>query len=356
MALELYNYLHPFVEKTDNKKLIAIPLAVLALAIIIILFTTVKTGYPVALGMDFVGGTQFSFTTSLSESQIEEMFSDYPLDEVRTSGNRMIVQFGQMADEDLENIEKLIYGNSAFSNVEEKQVAPVYSEQLQKTAFLAIILSFIGMAVVVTILFRKVVPAGAVIISAVSDILVPVAFMDLFGIELTLGTVAALLMLIGYSVDSDILLTNKVLKRSGNLNDKISSAMRTGLLMTSTTAAAFLVMYLVSTYLHYIVPSVPPIPLLSQISLIVLVGLVIDIFNTWFLNVGILRAYLTKGKSGHHYGGSGGTKPKADAVSKAETKNTSSNTKNSNNNNNNNNNNNPKSGKPKSKANGGKNA
>ncbi|WNY25940.1 protein translocase subunit SecF [Methanolapillus millepedarum] len=306
MALELYNYLYPFVEKTDDKKLIAIPLAVLAVAIIIILLTTVKTGYPVALGMDFVGGTQFSVTTNLSESQIQEMFSDYPLDEVLMNGNRVIMQFGQMEDGETENLEKIIYGNSTFTNVEEKQVAPVYSEQLQETALLAIIFSFIGMAIVIVLMFRKLIPAGTVILAAVSDIIVPIAFMDIFGIELTLGTVAALLMLIGYSVDSDILLTNKVLKRSGNMNDKISSAMRTGLLMTSTTAAAFLVMYLVSTYLHYIVPSVPPIPLLSQISLIVLVGLVIDIFNTWFLNVGILRHYLTRGKSAYHSSGHGG--------------------------------------------------
>ncbi|WNY26512.1 protein translocase subunit SecF [Methanolapillus ohkumae] len=315
MAFELYNYLYPFVEKTDDKKLIAIPLAILAVAIVIILFTTVKTGSPMALGMDFVGGTQFAVTTSLSESQIQEMFSDYPMDEVRISGSRAILQFGQMDEEDLKNIESLIYQNPSFTNVEEKQVAPVYSEQLQKTALMAIVLSFIGMALVVFILFRKIVPSGAVILSAVSDILIPIAFMDLFGIELTLGTVAALLMLIGYSVDSDILLTNKVFKRSGNLNDKISGAMRTGLLMTTTTIAAFLVMYLVSTYLHYIVPSVPPIPLLSQISLIVLVGLIVDIFNTWFLNAGILKMYLSKkpgsgrsgssGKSGSNGSGSG---------------------------------------------------
>ena len=39
--------------------------------------------------------------------------------------------------------------------------------------------------------------------------------MRVVGIELSLGTLAALLMLIGYSVDSDILLTNRVLKRRG---------------------------------------------------------------------------------------------------------------------------------------------
>lgn len=296
MRFELYHYLQPFVQKTGDKKLIAIPLAVLAVALIIIAFMTVYTGSPVSLGMDFVGGTQFSVTTALTEEQLTDMFSDYPLNDIRISGNRVVLQFSMMGSEELTALENFIYGNSAFRDIEEQQVSPIYSTQLQRTALFAVVLSFIGMAAVVFILFRQIVPALAVILSAAADIIIPIAFMSLFGIELTLGTIAALLMLIGYSVDSDILLTNKVLKRSGNLNDKIAGAMHTGMLMTTTTAAAFLMMFIVSTFAHYIIPGIPPIPLLSQISLIVLVGLLADILNTWFLNVGILRMYLTRSK------------------------------------------------------------
>ena len=297
MKFELYNFIHPFVQKTDDKKLIAIPLAILAIALLIIVFTTIKTGSPVALGMDFVGGTQFSVTTNLTEEQLEDMFSEYPLNNIRISGTRAILQFSQLQGGELESLEKMIHGNTIFRDIEQRQVEPTYSKELQKSALYAVLLSFCGMAAVVFIMFRKMVPSFAVIISSVTDIIVPLAFMNILGMELTLGAVAALLMLIGYSVDSDILLTNKVLKRSGNLDDKIAGAMRTGLLMTTTTIAAFLVMFLVSTYLHYIVPSIPPIPLLSQISLIVLVGLIIDIFSTWFLNTGILRMYVKSPKS-----------------------------------------------------------
>ncbi|MCL2549511.1 MAG: protein translocase subunit SecF [Methanimicrococcus sp.] len=303
MKFELYYYIQPFVQKTDNKKLIAIPLAILAVALIIIAAMTIQTGSPVTLGMDFVGGTQFTVTSTLTEKQYQDMFSDYPLNDIRISGNRAILQFSQMSSEELTALEGLIWNNSAFSDIDQKQVSPIYSQQLQKQAFYALILSFIGMAAVIFLFFRKVVSSLAVILSAASDILIAVAFMNIFRIELTLGTVAALLMLIALSVDSNILLTNKVLKRSGNLEDKISGAMRTGLLMTTTTVAAFFVMYVVSTFLHYIVPGIPPIPLLSQISLIVLIGLLMDILNTWFLNAGILRMYLTRSKSRSKKGG-----------------------------------------------------
>ena len=53
-------------------------------------------------------------------------------------------------------------------------------------------------------------------------------------------------MLIGYSVDSDILLTTRVLKRQGKLNDELNGAFRTGIIMTSTTIAAVTVLPIVS--------------------------------------------------------------------------------------------------------------
>ena len=54
-------------------------------------------------------------------------------------------------------------------------------------------------------------------------------------------------MLIGYSVDSDILLTTRVLKRQGKLNDKLAGAFHTGIIMTSTTIAAVTVLLIVSS-------------------------------------------------------------------------------------------------------------
>ncbi|MDD2615148.1 MAG: preprotein translocase subunit SecF, partial [Methanosarcina sp.] len=108
------------------------------------------------------------------------------------------------------------------------------------------------------------------------------------------GTLAALLMLIGYSVDSDILLTNRVIKRRGMVEEKISRAMHTGITMTTTTLAALAVMYIVSTFSYLVIPSFTQITLLSQISIVLIAGLIADIMNTWLLNTAVLRWYVTK--------------------------------------------------------------
>jgi len=116
--------------------------------------------------------------------------------------------------------------------------------------------------------------------------------MDVFGVLLSLGTVAALLMLIGYSVDTDILLTTRLLKRKGELNDKIRDAMKTGMTMTLTTLAALIALFIVSsgTVMSFI-----RIDIIRDISVVLIFGLFADIVNTWMTNVGILRWYIEKG-------------------------------------------------------------
>ena len=150
-----------------------------------------------------------------------------------------------------------------------------------------LIFSFIGMSIVVFLSFRTFVPSGAVVLSAFADIVMTAAMMNLVGIQLSLGTLAALLMLIGYSVDSDILLTNRVLKRQGKLNEKLSGAFHTGIIMTTTTLAATTAMFLVSWF--------GAVQIIYEISAVLLIGLLFDVMNTWLTNVGIIKWYVLKG-------------------------------------------------------------
>ncbi|MDD3041351.1 MAG: protein translocase subunit SecF [Methanosarcinaceae archaeon] len=292
MATGLTEFLDTFVKSHDNRQLLAIPLAVLAISLIILGVSYASSGSPVPLGMEFQGGTQISMETTDSPETFENLYSDYPIQDARSAGSRVIMQFGVMDNEEQRRLEDAVTGQ--YSNVEIKQIGPVYGKDLQFQAIRALILSFIGMAIVVFLIFRSFVPSLAVVLSAFSDILIAAAFMRIAGIELSLGTVAALLMLIGYSVDSDILLTTRVLKRRGTAEEKITRAMQTGITMTTTTLAALLVMYVVSTFPYLVIPSFTQITLLSQISSVLLIGLAADLMNTWLLNTGILRWYVLK--------------------------------------------------------------
>ena len=292
MEFSLYKYLDSFVKSKSNKEIIAIPLAVFVIALIILSFTFATTGAPVELGMEFQGGTQITIETDETSQALEERYSEYPINSVRITGDRAILQFGPMDRETYERLEGEI--RQAYTSIDIKLIGAVYGQDLQVQALQALIISFIGMAIIVFLIFKTSVPSLVVILSATSDIAIALAFMNIAGIELTLGTVAALLMIIGYSVDSDILLNTRILKRRGSTDEKVSRAMETGLTMTTTTLAALVVMYLVSTYPHVVVSSLTPISLLSEISIVLIFGLVADIMNTWMLNTGILRWYVDK--------------------------------------------------------------
>ena len=140
------------------------------------------------------------------------------------------------------------------------------------------------MAIVVILYFRVWVPSLAVILAAFSDITVTLAIFNLTGIKLSTAGIAAFLMLIGYSVDTDVLLTTRLLKRAdGSVMDRIYGAIKTGMTMTTTTLVAVLVaLFLVQS------------EVIKQIMIILFIGLLVDMIMTWIQNVGILRLYLEK--------------------------------------------------------------
>lgn len=282
-----------YVKNFSLRQMLIIPALLLILSLSIMAYTTYRTGAPVELGMEFKGGTAIIFDSTQTPDQLKEEFHSYPVIQAREygGGERKLMQFGPMKESEMHELTKKI--NSEYANVEIKQMGEVVSKSLQGEALRAVVFSFIGMAIVVFLIFRTFVPSVAVVISAFADIAFAIAMMNVFGIVLSLGTVAALLMLIGYSVDTDILLTTRLLKRKGELNDKIKDAMKTGLTMTTTTLAALVALFFVSSG-SYLVSTFTRIDIIRDISVVLIFGLIADIVNTWMTNVGILKLYIEK--------------------------------------------------------------
>ena len=109
--------------------------------------------------------------------------------------------------------------------------------------------------------------------------------MSIFRIYLEPASLVAIIMLIGYSVDTNILLTTRVLrKRTGSVNDRIDNAMKTGLTMSITTICVMCVISIISILTN--------IDVLASISSVLLMGLIGDLISTWLMNTGILKWYV----------------------------------------------------------------
>lgn len=148
----------------------------------------------------------------------------------------------------------------------------------------ALLISFTLMALVVLFIFRKPIRSLSVIVAALADIMMTVVVLDIFKVQLSTAGIVALLMLIGYSVDVDILLTTRVFRDSeGTLNHRVFGAFKTGITMTLTAIAAAAVS-LIFTYSFS--------PTLAQMFTIILIGLGFDMLNCWVTNASILKWYM----------------------------------------------------------------
>ena len=273
------------INKYDPKLMMGIPAILFAVAAVIVLITFIITGMPVTSGIDFAGGTAVTLHTDDTKEEIEAYFAGYDLKSIEEGiSGGYYLKFGPMTNEEMMEFNEYIIAGYPDAGID--QIGANFGATLQSQAMLALLFAFLGMAVVVFIAFRKILPAVTVVFAGIADITITAAAMNIFGIELSLATTAALLMLIGYSVDSNILLTTKVLKRQGKLEEKMEGAFHTGFIMTSTTFCAILAMFIVSLIAN--------VPTLYSIAAVLLIGLVCDLIFTWGFNAGMLRIYCAR--------------------------------------------------------------
>lgn len=274
----------------DNyEKFLIIPIMLLSISGFLLISNYVQNGEFISTGIDFTGGTEITIPVeSHDKERMVEVFSrDLDDFNVRTmsSGEEEWVVFETtevLNQSEIENSLKSEGINaSSFST---RSLGAAVSGSFFREAQLAVLAAFIIMSIVIFVAFRSLVPSLAVILSAFTDIVVTIGGMSLFGINLSLGSLAALLMLIGYSVDTDILLSTRLIKRrSGSLKQRNLSAMKTGLTFSLASLTAFTVLLLVSTS-----------STLDAIASVLMIGLLADIPSTWSQNSIILKNYLEK--------------------------------------------------------------
>jgi preprotein translocase subunit SecF len=269
----------------SNRQLAVVPLAVLGLALLVIIGWYVMTGVPVDLGLAFTGGTEIQFTTGDSLEEVRASFSEIGFESIQpATGGDTYILTTQLTETDV------IETATTDAGYEVQQIqgrSAEFGSSSQQSALFGIAIAFIGMSVLVALMFRTFIPSIAVVLSAFSDLVIPIALMNILDIQLTLGTVAALLMLIGYSVDSDILLNNHILRRRGGFYESAYRAMRTGVTMTLTSISAMIMMTITASFFG--------IPLLPEIGLVLVFGLAADLMNTYMMNMSLLRYYKYEG-------------------------------------------------------------
>ena len=280
------------------KLLMILPFVVLLLAFVQIGYQDVTTGDFMNKGVSLKGGITVTIPVSetdlTSDSLEKQIKSNYPNTDfnIRTLSTPTEGTVGFVVEanivEDNERKDFVDKVTEITSVPEEEMNIDLMGPSLGQSFFIqtikAMIFAFVLMGIVVFLYFRTFVPSIAVMISAFSDIVVTLAVVNILGIKMSTAGIAGFLMLIGYSIDTDILLTTRVLReKTGDVFERTIGAAKTGLTMSVSTIIA------VSLAITFSQSEV-----LNQIMTIVLIGLIVDILNTWLQNVGLLRWYVER--------------------------------------------------------------
>ncbi|AAR39282.1 NEQ437 [Nanoarchaeum equitans Kin4-M] len=157
-------------------------------------------------------------------------------------------------------------------NVSYREFKPTVASNFYKSLISAFIFSFLAVGVSLFFFFKNPLIPALTILALVSNVIDTLAFLNLIGFKFSIASLASLFMFVGYSVDTNILLSEKVLEE-GNYKE----ALITGLSLTLTTIIALIVILLFSQN-----------EILKSMALVLLVGLTFDIINTWIQNGSLL--------------------------------------------------------------------
>ena len=128
-------------------------------------------------------------------------------------------------------------------------VGPVVGAELRKKAVQLTVLGLIFQLIYIAVRFKGAVWGAAATIAVLHDVLVTLAFLAFFRFELTLNVIAALLTLVGYSVNDTIVIFDRARenlrhKRKDSLrkilNDSLNQTLSRTLISNGTTFLAVL--------------------------------------------------------------------------------------------------------------------
>ena len=191
-----------------------ISLSLIIVSLILLLFKGLN------YGVDFKGGTLIEIRTDQNSSDISKIRDSL---KQMNLGDVSVKKFGNDTDfivkfekkdsnnpEFIENIKKKLsssIGNVDFRRVE--NVGPKVSSELLKSGIIAIALSLAAMLLYIWIRFEWQFSLGA-IIALFHDVIITLGIFSLFSFEINLSIVAAVLTIVGYSMNDTVVIFDRV--------------------------------------------------------------------------------------------------------------------------------------------------
>ncbi|OEK70319.1 preprotein translocase subunit SecD [Staphylococcus equorum] len=276
--------------------------------LIIIVGAIILFIFKLNLGIDFTSGTRVDFESDnkVSEEKVTQTLEDKDFKPTQVSlgenGQNATVQFkNDLSKDEVAKIKSTIdneFGNDPTVNT----VSPVIGQELAKNAMFALIYAAIGIIIYTTFRFEWRMGLSSVL-ALLHDAFIIVAVFSLFRLEVDITFIAAVLTIIGYSINDTIVTFDrvrenlhkvKVITKKSQIDDIVNRSIRQT--MTRSINTVLTVVIVVISLLVLGSPSI------FNFSLALLVGLISGVFSSVFIAVplwGIMKKRQLKKSDDH---------------------------------------------------------
>ena len=270
----------------------------ISLALIIISIASIVWHGGLNYGIDFAGGTlvQIKFQKETPADRIHSALKPIGLENsiIQSFGpNEVVGRVGEVERAGGELSQKIkeslaqALGEGAFEVRRVEVVGPKVGRDLTRKAILAIVFSWIGMLVYIAWRFEFRYAVGG-ILALVHDTIITIGAMSLLNKEFDLTIVAALLTIIGYSINDTIVVFDRIRENvRKNIKQPLAEVINSSINQTlSRTILTSLTVFLVLLALFFLGG-----PVIHDFSFALLVGVVVGTYSSIFIASAIVLAW-----------------------------------------------------------------
>ncbi|MGB2600508.1 MAG: protein translocase subunit SecD [Candidatus Omnitrophota bacterium] len=248
------------------------------------------------LGVDFTGGTlqQFKFQEVVPIQDVRAVLSNTGLGESAIQqfgeGKEIIVRsFSGKTDKIITGLREK-FGAGSFEVMRVETVGPAVGEDLREAAIKALIFAMVGICLYISFRFEFRFAITA-IIALIHDVLVTLGMLALTGREVSLPVIAALLTIVGYSINDTIVLFDRIredrkfMRKASPeeiINTSINQTLSRTVLTSLTTLLVVLALFIFGG------------KVINDFSFVLLVGVLVGTYSSIFIASPLLIDWPTK--------------------------------------------------------------
>lgn len=243
-------------------------------------------------GVDFTGGSliQVRFESPMTAGELRDALGGANAPTITRFGteNDFTIRAPVMEDagvdevrQDLEDRIAAAFGSGTFEVVRADLVGATVGGELQQKAAFAILFSFVLTLIYIAIRFELRFGIAA-IIATFHDVIITLGFLALFRVEIALPTVAALLTIVGYSLNDTIVVFDRIRENLGKkggrkedltglLDRSINETLPRTVLTSGTTLAVLMALLILGG------------AVLRDFTLVLILGIVVGTYSSIFV-------------------------------------------------------------------------